>query len=108
MSCKLVEDPILRVIEDLALLCQGARVSEVDVPDPALRALMTIAVRLYAVASERAERELMPVDSSVSTTEAVIAAVALLRSQNVTAFEAALWFARLPPQEWPSPKEQPS
>ncbi len=108
MSRKLVEDPIQQMTESLALLCQGVQISEVNIPVPALRKLMTIAVRLYAAASERAERELVPVDSSVSTTEAVVAAVALLRSQNLTAFEAALWFARLPPQEWSSSKEQPS
>jgi hypothetical protein len=108
MSGKLVKDSIDKMAESLALLCRCVSVSEVCVPEPALRKLMTIAVRLYAAASERAERELVPVDSSVSTTEAVIAAVALLRSQNLTAFEAAIWFARLPPQEWPSPKEQPS
>jgi hypothetical protein len=108
MSGKLVEEPILRVIENLSLLCQDARDSEVNVPEPALRKLMAVAVRLYAAASERAGRELVPVDSSVSTTEAVISAVALLRSQNLTAFEAALWFARLPPQEWPSSMEKPS
>jgi hypothetical protein len=60
---------------------------------------MTVAVRLYATAAERTGRELPPVDSSVSTTESVISAVALLRSQNLTAFDAALWFARFPPQE---------
>jgi hypothetical protein len=99
MSGKLTEDSILRVIENLALLCRGTPGLEANVPAPALRKLMTVAVRLYAAASQRAGRELAPVDSTISTTEAVISAVALLRSQNLTAFEAALWFARLPSQE---------
>jgi hypothetical protein len=96
------------VVESLTSLCQNMAVSELNVPEPALRKLMSAAVRLYAAATERAGRELPPVDSSVNTTEAVISAVALLRSQNLTAFEAALWFARLPPQEYSSSKDQPS
>jgi hypothetical protein len=99
MSEKLIEDSIHQVVESLTSLCQGVPVSELNVPGRTLRKLMTVAVRLYAAAAERAGRELPPVDSSVNTTEAVISAVALLRSQNLTAFEAALWFARLPPQE---------
>jgi hypothetical protein len=106
MSGKLVEDSIHRVVESLTSLCQNVPVSELNVPEPTLRKLMTIAVRLYAAAAERAGREPPPVDSSVNATEAVISAVALLRSQNLTAFEAALWFARLTPQE--SSKERPS
>jgi hypothetical protein len=96
------------MVENLTALCQGVLVSELNVPVPTLRKLMTVAVRLYAAAAERAGRELPPVDPSVNATEAVISAVALLRSQNLTAFEAALWFARFPPQEQLSSKEQPS
>jgi hypothetical protein len=99
MSGTLVEDSIHQVVGNLTSLCQRVAVSELNVSEPTLRQLMTIAVRLYAAAAERAGRELPPVDSSVNTTEAVISAVALLRSQNLTAFETALWFARLPPRE---------
>jgi hypothetical protein len=99
MHGKLVKDSICQMVESLALFCQGAPVAELSVPEATLRKLMIVAVRLYAAAAEQAGRELPLVDCSVNTTEAVITAVALLRSQNLTAFEAALWFARLPPRE---------
>ena len=63
------------------------------VPD-SVRAAVTAATKLYAAACEDAGRELPPLDSSVSTTEALTLACALLRSQNLTPFDMALWFSR--------------
>jgi hypothetical protein len=63
--------------------------------DPeAIRATVTAATRLYAQACETAGRELPPVDQSISTTEALTLACALLRSQDLTPFDMALWFNR--------------
>jgi hypothetical protein len=42
-------------------------------------------------------RELPPVGNDISTTEAVRLAVALSRSQNLSAFDLALWFAQTKP-----------
>jgi hypothetical protein len=59
-----------------------------------VRAAVTAATRLYAAACEAAGRELPPLDPGVSTTEALTLACALLRSQNLTPFDMALWFSR--------------
>jgi hypothetical protein len=50
--------------------------------------------RLYAAACEEAGKEIPPLESSVSTTEALTLACALLRSQDLTPFDMALWFSR--------------
>jgi hypothetical protein len=66
--------------------------SEVD--QNAVRAAVTAATKLYAAACEEAGRELPPLDAGVSTTEALTLACALLRSQDLTPFDMALWFSR--------------
>jgi hypothetical protein len=45
-------------------------------------------------ASTRAGRELPPLTQGVSTTEALTLACALLRSQDLTPFDMAMWFSR--------------
>jgi hypothetical protein len=59
-----------------------------------VRAAVTDATRRYAAACESAGRELPPLDPGVSTTEALTLACALLRSQDLTPFDMALWFSR--------------
>ena len=59
-----------------------------------VQAAVTAATRLYASACEAAGRELPPVDKSITTTEALTLACALLRSQDLTPFDMALWFNR--------------
>jgi len=59
-----------------------------------VRAVLSAAIRLYAAASERAGRELPPVGPEISTTDAVTLACALVRSQDLTPFEMAVWFSR--------------
>ena len=59
-----------------------------------VRAVLSAAIRLYAAASERAGRELSPAGPEISTTEAVTLACALVRSQDLTPFEMAVWFSR--------------
>ncbi len=51
-------------------------------------------VRKYAAACEAAGEELTPVDRNISTTEAMTLACALVRSQNLNAFDFAMWFSR--------------
>jgi len=59
-----------------------------------VRAVVSAATRLYAAASVRAGQELPPVGPEVSTTDAVTLACALVRSQDLTPFEMAVWFSR--------------
>lgn len=59
-------------------------------------AVVSAATRLYANASTQAGVELPPLTPSVSTTDAVTLACALVRSQDLTPFEMAVWFSRGP------------
>ena len=59
-----------------------------------IRAVLSAATRWYASAVEASGQEFRPVDATISTTEAVTLACALLRSQNLTPFDLALWFSR--------------
>jgi len=62
-------------------------------PD-AVCAVVSGATRLYANASTLAGRELPPLQPDVSTTDALTLACALLRSQDLTPFDMAVWFSR--------------
>jgi len=64
-----------------------------------VRAVVSAATRLYAAAASRAGQELPPVGPEVSTTDAVMLACALVRSQDLTPFEMAVWFSRGQRQE---------
>lgn len=70
-----------------------AAVRREDVTD-----LVTGAIKLYAAYAEELETEVPPVDSSVSTTEAMVVACALLRAQQMNPFDLALWFQRTTPK----------
>ncbi len=71
---------------------QIARVQPDDVT-----ALLTEAVRLYAAVVEETEREIPPIDASISTTEAMVVACALLRAHRLNPFDLSLWFSRTAP-----------
>ena len=64
-----------------------------------VQAIISAATRLYANASTRAGRELPPLAPDVSTTDALTLACALLRSQDLTPFDMAMWFSRGARQE---------
>ena len=62
--------------------------------------LVSGAVKLYAAAVEEAEpgAQAIPViDGTVSTTEAMVMACALLRAHHLNPFDLALWFSRTAP-----------
>ena len=59
-----------------------------------IRAVLSAATRWYASAVEASGHEFRPVDATISATEAVTLACALLRSQDLTPFDLALWFSR--------------
>lgn len=65
-----------------------------DLTEDEVRAIVSAATRLYANASTQAGRELPPLTSDVATTEAITLACALLRSQDLTPFDMAMWFSR--------------
>jgi hypothetical protein len=87
---------IAAAIESLENLAGIFDHRDAALPDDVLRRLMIVAVRSYANAIDLEDRERTPVDQSINTTQAVAVAVALLRSQGLTAFDTALWFARFP------------
>src|SRR5687768_3220626 len=74
----------------LALLNQLAERGDLREDD--VRGMVSTATRLYASASTRAGRELPPLAADVSTTDAVTLACALIRSQDLTPFDMAMWF----------------
>jgi hypothetical protein len=60
--------------------------------------LLTAGIKLYAAYVEELETEIPPIDSSVSTTEAMVVACALLRAQHMNPFDLALWFQKTAPK----------
>ena len=65
-----------------------------DLTEDQVRAIVSAATRLYANASAQAGRELPPLTPDVSTTDAITLACALLRSQDLTPFDMAMWFSK--------------
>ena len=62
-----------------------------------LTALISAAVGLYARAVEQTGDEPPPLTPGVATTEAMVLACALVRSQGLNPFDLALWFAHTRP-----------
>ena len=65
-----------------------------DLTAAEVRDVVSAATRLYANACTRAGEELPPLAPGVSTTDAVTLACALIRSQDLTPFDMAMWFSR--------------
>jgi hypothetical protein len=65
----------------------------IDVRD--MRKLVSAVTRLYAACSDKAGEEIPALDATVSTTDAVMLACALLRSHDLSPFDLALWFSRV-------------
>jgi hypothetical protein len=83
---RLKPDTTIRELEQLA--------ERTDLSPDDVRAIVSAATRLYANASAQAGRELPPLSPDVSTTDAVTLSCALLRSQDLTPFDMAMWFGR--------------
>lgn len=77
------------VVSQLAQLAERNDLTEDDV-----RAIVSATTRLYSNASSQAGRELPPLTADISTTDALTLSCALLRSQDLTPFEMAMWFGR--------------
>lgn len=67
-----------------------------DLTPDTVRAVVTAATRLYARESDRAGAAAAPLASDLSATEALTLACALLKSQDLTPFDMAVWFSRTP------------
>jgi hypothetical protein len=81
--------------EQIARTVEAGELGEVRSED--LTNLMSGAVKLYAARVEEIEpgAETAPVvDDTVSTTEAIVVASALLRAHRLNPFDLALWFSR--------------
>jgi len=59
-----------------------------------IRAVLSAATRWYAAVVEASGQEFAPIDGTISATEAITLACALLRAQDLTPFDLALWFSR--------------
>ena len=71
------------------------------VPGESVTKLLSGAVKLYAAIAEEAEPGAVfapVIDGTVSTTEAMVVACALLRAHRLNPFDLALWFQRTAPR----------
>jgi hypothetical protein len=59
-----------------------------------LRSLVSSVTRLYAACSDRAGYEIRAIDETVSPTDAVALACALIRAHNLNPFDLAIWYSR--------------
>jgi hypothetical protein len=84
-----MRDAEVQAVSVLEQLADGG-----DVSPETVRAVVTAATRLYARESERATEPLAPLAPEVSATEALTLACALLRSQDLTPFDMAVWFSK--------------
>ena len=73
-----------------------------------LRSLVSSITRLYAACSDRAGYEIRATDGTVSPTDAVALACALIRAQGLNPFDLAAWYSRSVATERPGmPNEEP-
>ena len=66
-----------------------------DIPDAALADVLKAAVRAYAFKTEKAGHYLEPYEKgSVTATETVMAATAIIRAADLNLWDVAMWFNR--------------
>ena len=93
------EAPVLKA-DATSVVSQLEQLAErTDLAPDDVRAIISAATRLYANASSQAGHELPPLTPDVSTTDAITLSCALLRSQDLTPFDMAMWFGRGARQE---------
>jgi hypothetical protein len=67
------------------------------ISDDLLRETLAAAVKVYAAKAERRGGALAPFDEgTVTATESVVAACALIRAADLNMFDVAMWFHRAP------------
>jgi hypothetical protein len=68
-----------------------------SIPDRTLQRTLTAAVKLYAAKVERRGHDVAPFPSgTVTATETVVTACALIRAADLNMFDVAIWFHRPP------------
>lgn len=67
------------------------------IADESLHRVLAAAVKLFAAKAERREGGVKPFpDGAVSATETVVAVCAMIRAADLSPFDVAMWFHRLP------------
>jgi hypothetical protein len=84
-----------RVREQVERILQAGEIDRIPAAD--ITNLVTSAVKLYAAAVEEDAREVPVIDGTVSTTEAIVMACALMRAHQLNPFDLALWFSHSDP-----------
>jgi hypothetical protein len=84
---------LLRQMEAATQAGELAAVPSADVTN-----LLTGAIKLYVACADEREIDIPLIDASVSTTEAIVVACALLRAQHMNPFDLAVWFQRTAPK----------
>lgn len=80
-----------------AALMNGEATETLDLEH--LRTLISVGARLFAVALDVSDEQPVPVNGSVSPTEAVALASALISAHDLNPFDLAVWHARGPVSE---------
>jgi hypothetical protein len=81
---------------DLALAAL-ARGEPDAIPDASLHRVLAAAVKVFAAKAERRGGEVRPfADDAVTATETVVAVCAMIRAADLSPFDVAMWFHRLP------------
>jgi hypothetical protein len=77
-----------------AALQQGAPDA---IADATLHQVLTAAVKVFAAKAEQRNGEVVPfADGAVTATETVVAVCAMIRAADLSPFDIAMWFNRLP------------
>jgi hypothetical protein len=67
------------------------------IPDEALHRVLAAAVRVFAAKAEQRGGDVRPfADDAVTATETVVAVCAMIRAADLSPFDVAMWFHRLP------------
>lgn len=66
-----------------------------DIPEEALRNVLTAAIKAYSAKVEASGEEFPPVDiGKINATEGVIAVCAIIRTIDLNMFDVSMWFNR--------------
>jgi hypothetical protein len=87
---KLVQE----VKDAVAQAIQGGGLSHLEQRD--VTTLVSQAVKLYAAVAEELEAPFVAIDETISATEAVVVACALMRAHRLNPFDLAIWSSRMP------------
>jgi hypothetical protein len=87
---------VAEVLQQIDAATQAGELSAV--PSECVTNLLTGAIKLYVACADELETDIPPIDATVSTTEAMVVACALLRAQHMNPFDLAVWFQRTVPK----------